>query len=177
MPTNNGFVKIHRKMLDNPVVCKDSDYFAVWGYLLLKATHKEINVENCGETKTLKAGQLITGCQAIGTQFNVNQKKVQRILERFESERMIDQITYPRKGRIITILNWSDYQGGVQINDRIMSECCPNDVQIVSNNKNVKNDKNKKENKKEKVSQSAVRAAELGITVEEYQKRTAELRR
>ena len=30
-----GWIKLHRKMLDNPIVCKDSDYLAVWIYLLL----------------------------------------------------------------------------------------------------------------------------------------------
>ena len=37
-----GWIKIHRKILDNPIICKDSDYLSVWIYLLLNATHKEI---------------------------------------------------------------------------------------------------------------------------------------
>ena len=36
-----GWIKIHRKILENPIVCKDADYLAVWFYLLLNATHKE----------------------------------------------------------------------------------------------------------------------------------------
>lgn len=150
----NGFVKLYRKMLDNPVVCKDCDYFAVWCYLLLNATHKEINVDNCGETKTLQAGQFITGCQAISKKLNVSESKVKRILERFKIERMIEQITYPRKGRIITILNWSEYQDNDRINERLVDECWTNSERLVDGNKNVKNDKNVKnikENIKRKV--------------------------
>ena len=30
-----GWIKIHRKMLENPIICKDSDYLSIWIYLLL----------------------------------------------------------------------------------------------------------------------------------------------
>lgn len=39
---DNGWIKLSRKILDNPIVNKDSDYFSVWCYLLLLATHNEI---------------------------------------------------------------------------------------------------------------------------------------
>ena len=51
---NTGFVKIHRKILDNPVICMDSDHFAVWNYLLLNATHKEYRTIFKGEEVILK---------------------------------------------------------------------------------------------------------------------------
>ena len=35
--------QLNRKMLDNPIVCKDAEYFSVWCLLLLLATHKEID--------------------------------------------------------------------------------------------------------------------------------------
>ena len=37
-----GWIKLHRELLDNPVVTKDNDYLAVWIYLLLEATHSEV---------------------------------------------------------------------------------------------------------------------------------------
>lgn len=39
---NNGWIKLNRKILDNPIVNKDSDYFSIWCHLLLLATHSEI---------------------------------------------------------------------------------------------------------------------------------------
>ena len=57
----DGWVKIHRKILDNPIVCKDSDYLAVWVYLLLNATHQEYDTLFKGKRMTLQKGQLITG--------------------------------------------------------------------------------------------------------------------
>ena len=49
-----GYIKLHRKILDNPIVCKDAEYFAVWIYLLLNATHKEIDMVFKGKRITLK---------------------------------------------------------------------------------------------------------------------------
>ena len=58
---SDGWIKLHRKILENPVVCKDADYLAVWIYLLLKATHDEIQMIFRGEKIRLRPGQLITG--------------------------------------------------------------------------------------------------------------------
>lgn len=49
-----GWVKLHRKLLDNPIVCKDSDHLAVWIYLMLNATHKEYDVLFNNKRITLK---------------------------------------------------------------------------------------------------------------------------
>ena len=54
-----GWIKLHRKILDNPIVMKDSEHLAVWIYLLLNATHKDYDVLFEGKRITLKPGQLI----------------------------------------------------------------------------------------------------------------------
>ena len=51
---NDGWIKLNRKILDNPIVNKDSDYFAVWCLLLLLATHKEIDKVFKGKKITLQ---------------------------------------------------------------------------------------------------------------------------
>lgn len=145
-----GYIKLHRKMLDNSFVLKDNDYFAVWVYLLLTAAHKETVLENCSKSITLKPGQLITGREALGKKLHISNSKIDRILNLFESAQMIAQIKKPRKGRIITILNWDKYQDDAQINERKMHEFCTNNAQIMHGNKNIKNNKNEK-NIKEKI--------------------------
>ena len=62
---NNGFIKLHRKILENPIIMKDADYLALWIYLLLEAIHKENDKIFKGKRITLKAGQLITGRNVI----------------------------------------------------------------------------------------------------------------
>lgn len=107
---NNGYVKIYRKLLDNPIICKDSDYFSVWIYLLLSATHTEYDTIFKNERITLKSGQLITGRRVIAEKFNIDENKVQRILKMFEKQHQIEQQT-STKNRLISILNWNEYQG------------------------------------------------------------------
>jgi len=44
-----GWISLHRQLLNNPTVCKDSDYLAVWVYLLLNATHTGYDSEFQGQ--------------------------------------------------------------------------------------------------------------------------------
>jgi uncharacterized phage protein (TIGR02220 family) len=106
----DGYIKLYRKLLDNPIVCKDSDYLAVWIYILLNATHKEVPALFSGKKIILKPGQLITGRKSISEKLNISESKVTRIINSFIFERQIEQQTC-NKNRLITILNWNDYQG------------------------------------------------------------------
>lgn len=112
-----GWISLHRKMLDNPIICKDSDYVSVWIYLLLSATHKEYDVTFEGKRITLRKGQLITGRKSIADKFKISESKVQRILKTFENEQQIEQQTNPRN-RLITIVNWNIYQEVGQQNEQ-----------------------------------------------------------
>ena len=87
---------------------KDSDYLAVWIYLLLNATHKEVDMLFKGERITLKPGQLITGRKSISVKLNI-ESKVERILKTFKSEQQIEQQT-SSCNRLISIVSWDEYQ-------------------------------------------------------------------
>ena len=95
MSDRNGWIKLHRKLLDNPVVCKDSDHMSVWIYLLLNATHTPRDYIFDSERTTLQPGQLITGRKSISTSTGVHESKVQRILKVLEIEQQIEQRTTP----------------------------------------------------------------------------------
>ena len=60
MPEQNGWIKLHRKMLDNPIVMKDADHLAVWVFLLLHATHTDYPALFKGKKIMLHPGQLLT---------------------------------------------------------------------------------------------------------------------
>lgn len=153
----DGYIKAYRSMLDNPVVCKDSEYFAVWCYLLLNATHKEQPVLFKGEKIILKPGQLIIGRIKIAEHFKISESKVQRILKSFESEQQIEQ-QISNKNRLITILKWNLYQCGEQQtgqqlnNNRTTTEqqadnnwtTTEQQLNTNKNDKNVENEKNVK---------------------------------
>ena len=144
---NEGYIKLYRKALDNPIICKDSDYFSVWIYLLLSATHDEYDVFFKNNRITLNAGQLITGRKTIAEKFNIDESKVQRILKYFEKQHQIEQQT-STKNRLISIVNWNEYQTSRhQIEQQVNNKRTTSEQQV-NTNKNVKNVKNERNNNK-----------------------------
>jgi hypothetical protein len=138
-----GWIKLHRKVLENPIACKDSDYLAVWNYILLNATHREYPVVFSGERISLKPGQLITGRKVIAEKFKITESKVQRILKAFESEQQIEQRT-SNENRLISVISWDEYQGIEQPSEQPVNNQRTTDEQPVNTNKNVKNVKNER---------------------------------
>ena len=144
----NGYVKIYRKLLDNPIITKDADYLAVWIYLLLNATHKEIDALFKGKRITLQPGQLITGSKAISRKLKINYVKVFRIISEYESEHQIEK-QKSNKNTLISIVNWQDYQINEKQNEIQMKfKCNSNEIQVKTN-KNNKNERIKENNIKE----------------------------
>lgn len=142
-----GWIKLHRKLLDNPIITKDSDYLAVWIYLLLNTTHKEYDALFNGKRITLKTGQLITGRKSVSEKLKIDENKVQRILKTLENEHQIEQQSGNRN-RLITIVSWNKYQQDEQQNEQQVNNNCTTDEQQMNTNKNDKNIKNDKKNKK-----------------------------
>lgn len=138
-----GWIKLYRKMLDNPIIIKDSDYLAVWIYLLLNTTHKEYDVLFKGKRITLKKGQLLTGRKSISEKLKIDENKVQRILKALENEHQIEQQS-SNKNRLITIVLWDKYQQDEQQDEQQLNNKRTTSEQQVNTNKNVKNIKNDK---------------------------------
>lgn len=137
----NGYIKLHRKMLQNPIVCKDSDYLSLWIYLLLNATYTEYPERFRGEKIILKPGQLITGRKKISEKLSISESKVTRIINKFIFEQQIEQQT-SNENRLITILNWNEYQGSEQPNEQPVNNERTTSEQPVNTNKNIKNKRN-----------------------------------
>lgn len=136
------WIKLHRKILDNPIVLKDADHLAIWVYILLKATYIDYDVLYGKDRITLKAGQVILGRNQLSKFLKISESKIQRVLNVFKSERMIEQIATPRKGRIITVLQWGQYQSSERISGRIVNELWTNSERIVNGKQEYKNNKN-----------------------------------
>lgn len=134
---NNGYIRLHRKVLDNVFCKKNSKKIGFWVLLLLMANHKE-NTFFLGNTKiSLKQGQLLTGRQQLVIKSGLNRNMIERFLKLLEIEHQIEQ-QKTNKYRIITILNWNKYQ----IISNEMSNKRATDEQQKSTNNNVKNDNN-----------------------------------
>lgn len=138
-----GWIKLHRDILKNPTIMKDTDYMATWIYLLLNARYEPTDINFKGERITLSPGEFSTGRKRIAEDLGISESKVQRILKTFENEHQIEQRT-DRQCRVISIVKWDEYQVSEQRleqrvnNDRTTSE------QRVNTNKEIKNINNKK---------------------------------
>lgn len=141
----NGWIKLHRKLLENPVVMKDADHLAVWVYLLLEATHEDYPTLWGGKKIILKPGQVIKGRLQIARDLNINESKVKRIINLLKSDQQIDQQSR-RYGSLITILNWDKYQERDQQNDQRATNERPTSDQRVTSKQEDKEHKNNKNN-------------------------------
>lgn len=139
----DGWIRVYRKMLENPIVMKDAEHLAVWVWLLLNATHREHDSLFKGEKVTLHSGQLITGRIKVAQELKISESKVERILKTFESEHQIEQ-QKSNKNRLITVVNWDKYQTREQQNEQLLNNNRTTTEQQLNTYNNNKNDKNEK---------------------------------
>lgn len=139
-----GWIKLHRSIWANPVVTKDNDYLAVWIYLLTNVVWDDTDVIFNNTRTTLKPGQLTTGRKFIAEKLHISESKVQRILNAFESEHQIEQVT-DHKCRLISIVSWDKYQTSEQVNEQVVNKWRTSSEQVVNTNKEYKNIRNKEE--------------------------------
>ena len=130
---------LHRRLLDNPVVCKDADHLAVWVWLLLKAAWLESDVTFGKERITLQPGQLPPiSRKTIASELQISESKVQRILKTFENEHQIEQRTN-HQCRLISIVSWDKYQFNEQPDERRVNDERTTSEQRVNTIKEYKN--------------------------------------
>lgn len=99
-----------RQELDNPIITKSLEHFAVWHLLLLLATAKPSRVLFKGKERVLEPGQLVTTRKELTKLVKeLGEYKVQRVLDEFEKYGQITQ-EKSNRGRLVTLVNWKTYQ-------------------------------------------------------------------
>jgi hypothetical protein len=159
--SNQGWIRIHRKILDNPIISKP-DYLSVWVVLLLLANHQEHSFIWNNEKQTCKRGQILTGRKELSRKTGVNENKIERILKYLKSEQQIEQQT-TTKFRLITIKNYQAYQDSEQQNEQQVNNKRTTDEQQVNTNKN---DNNYKNEKNENIISKDIQVAPESTTIE-----------
>lgn len=135
---DNGWIKLHRKILENPI-CKKGDYLLLWITLLLLANHKENKMIWNNDIIVIKEGQFITGRKQLSQQTGISETTIERILKYLENGHQIGQ-QKTTKYRLITIVNWKDYQ----TSDTKADNKRTTNGQQTDTNKNDNNDKKEK---------------------------------
>jgi len=147
---SEGWIKLHRKILENPISGK-ANFLSLWVHVLVLATHKPLRRDFCGKMTTLTPGQFITGRGALSELTGIPPSTIERGLQWLESEHQIEQ-QKGNKGRIITVTNWEQYQATEHRSGQQMDNKWTSDGQQMDTNKKYKNIKNEK--KKESTKES-----------------------
>jgi len=135
----DGWIKLHRKILDNPISEKPT-WAWLWIYLLLRANHQDKEFIFNGEKTICRRGQILTGRTDISKSTRIPPTTVERILNYLESEHQIGQ-EKTSKNRLITIRNYNQYQQTDSKADSKKKDKRTTSGQQADTNKNIKNDK------------------------------------
>jgi len=133
---SEGWVKLHRKLKDNPIYT-NSVAVHCWIECLLRVNHDQKTFFLGNQKITLEAGQFVTGRIEFGKSINKSPTTAWFWLKQFQLDSMID-IKSTNKYSVITILKWKDYQ---QLDINIDSKKTAKRQQK-DTNKNDKNEKN-----------------------------------
>lgn len=139
-----GWVKLHRKLLNKAFYRNDSEMVHLWIHLLISANHVEREEMFAGKPIVCKAGQFTTGRNQLAIETGINRSKIERILKKLEKiEHQIEQQT-SSTNRLISIINWHEYQDSEQQNEQQVSSDRATSEQQVSTPKELKNIKNER---------------------------------
>ena len=134
-----GWVKLHRNLLENKALWQNKDKLAIWLFLLLKATHTEAIGYFAGKNITLKSGQLLVSYQEIADFLNIDKGKVKRAIQSFRNDTLIDTRT-DRQKSLISLNDWDILQ--YTTDTRIDTE---NDTQVTHQRHTIQETENEKE--------------------------------
>ncbi len=132
---DKGWISIHRKILDNPIVSMGKSYsrFEAWVWLLIRATYSSQKVVLGSDIYHLKSGEILTSQKKLCKQFNWGNSKLRTYLILLEKDEMI-VVKTNKKLTHITILNYKDLQ-----KNQITNKSQPNHNQIHINKDNKDN--------------------------------------
>ncbi|ASS64713.1 hypothetical protein [Paenibacillus sp. RUD330] len=146
-----GWIKLHRKIRDNPVF-NDLQLYRLWTICLLEATHKPHDQAIGKQIIPLEPGQFITGRFDLRDMYNKGLPKADRALGDYTVWRWLQSlekhgflsIRTSNKYSTVSITNWEFYQSREQENEQQVSNNGASNEQQVSTNKNGKKGENEK---------------------------------
>ena len=136
---NNGWIKLHRKIFDNPMYFSEPfTRMQAWIDLLLLANHSGQYFYIRGNRIDVKRGEVAHSMESLAQRWKWSRGKVLRYISQLENSQMIVQ----QKNHVITklsITNYNTYQSDGTTDSTTDGQ---QTVQQTDTNKNDKNDKN-----------------------------------
>jgi hypothetical protein len=133
MANNNGWIKLHRQILEWEWY-SDNNCFRVFLHLILKANHKEKRYKGI----ELNSGQIITSRDILAKETGLSSQQIRTALNKLISTNEITSVT-SSQGTILQVVNYEKYQLST---NEITNEQPTSNQRATTNNK----EKNNKEN-------------------------------
>jgi len=156
----NGWIKLHRKLLENPII-KKPVYLSIWIILLLKANHKENKIMWNGNVLKIIEGAFVTSRKELASLSSVPETTIEDILNFLERQHQIRQ-QKTTKFRLITIIEWEKYQNSDNNSDN-KPTTSRQQADTNNNDKNENNEKKKKKKKKKNMVTSVTSGEAAGV--------------
>lgn len=163
----NGFIKLHRQMLDwewysDPVVR------SVFIHILLIANWKETEYRGV----TLKPGDAVIGLNSLASQLGYSVQQIRTTLKKLQNSKQINKRT-TNKFTVVSVVNWASYQLD---DDELTNEQQANqheiNSKITANQQHLKNIRNKEYKNNISISHSISKSIDRGLTQEEMDRLT-----
>jgi len=140
----SGWIKLHRKFCEKAFYSKDSEKVHLWVHLLMSANHAGKEELLGGKPFFCVSGQFTTGRKQLSSETGISESKIERILTYFEKiEQQIEQ-QKTSTNRLISILNWGQYQQSEQqIEQRVNNDRTTSEQQVNNDRTHLKNERKK----------------------------------
>lgn len=103
-----GWIKLQRDIMDH-WIAQDNEYLAVWVRMLAEANFNDRKTVINGALVEVKRGQLVFGLDSYSEKTGVSVRRLRKLLELLESDRMIDR-QKSNKFSLISIVNYAKHQ-------------------------------------------------------------------
>lgn len=133
---NTGWIKLHRKLLENPIMAKPN-YLAIWIYLLINANYEDKEIIWNNQKTIIKRGQFIGSIRKISEYYDISIATVSYILKYLKVEQMIEHSS-TKRFTLFTIINYDLYQELVEQSFEIKVKSKLNQIETTKNNNNIK---------------------------------------
>ena len=108
-----GYIKLHRKVVDNKWY-KKSQYIHLWVHILLRASHSGSKWKFKEREYTIRPGQVLCSMRGLSSETGIPEMQCYRIIKKLINDKQITKKTY-NKCSVIQILNWKYYQTKVSL--------------------------------------------------------------
>lgn len=103
-----GWIKLQRDIMDH-WIAQDNEYLAVWVRMLAEANFNDRKTVINGALVEVKRGQLVFGLDSYSEKTGVSVRRLRKLLELLESDKMIDR-QKSNKFSLISIVNYAKHQ-------------------------------------------------------------------